>query len=50
MPFGGAVAGRSLLEQQQLDDDRHDVGDLDDAPDIDVVEFLELHVDGDEVG
>src|SRR5215471_1433817 len=32
-----------LLEQQRLDDDRYHVGEFDDAPDVDVIEFLELH-------
>src|SRR5262249_9741953 len=40
-----------LLEQQRLDDDRYHVGELDDAPDVDVIEFLELHaVNRDHVG
>src|SRR2546429_3194570 len=41
----------ALLEQQRLDDDGNHVGQLDDAPDVDIVEFLELHgVDRDHVG
>src|SRR5262245_60659431 len=41
----------ALLEQQRLDDDRHHVGGFDDAPDVDIVELLELHgVDRDHVG
>src|SRR6516164_5976781 len=48
--FARAVAC-GLFEQQRLDDDRYHVGELDDAPDVDVVEFLELHaVDRDHVG
>src|SRR2546429_4400653 len=38
--LGGALG---LLEQQRLDDDRYHVGEFDDAPDVDVIEFLELH-------
>src|SRR5262249_27684280 len=45
------VLWRGLFEQQRLDDDRYHVGELDDAPDVDVIEFLELHaVDRDHVG
>jgi hypothetical protein len=36
------------LEQQRFDDHRHHVGDVDDPPDVDIVELPELHaVDGD---
>ena len=47
----GAAERGALLEQQRLDDDRHHIGDLDHAADVDIVELLELHaVDGDHVG
>src|SRR2546429_799085 len=40
-----------LLEQQRLDDNRYHVGEFDDAPDVDVIKFLELHaVNRDHVG
>src|SRR5262252_5522939 len=40
-----------LLEQQRLDDNRYHIGELDDASDVDVIEFLELHpVNRDHVG
>src|SRR6516225_8093255 len=40
-----------LLEQQRLDDDRYHIGEFDDAPDVHVIEFLELHaVNRDHVG
>src|SRR5262245_5312619 len=40
-----------LFEQQRFDEDWYHVGELDDAPDVDVIEFLELHaVNRDHVG
>src|SRR5437899_165599 len=49
-PLSGSGA-LGLLEQQRLDDNRYHVGEFDDAPDVDVIKFLELHaVNRDHVG
>src|SRR5829696_4125588 len=40
----------SLLEQQGLDDNRHDIGELDDSADVNIIKPLELHaIDRDDI-